>query len=439
MIEPQADPAAPYRMRLSRTQRAFVDDDHRYVLLVGGVGSGKSHAGAVRALQRRFGRTDPDRGRPPSLGLVVSPTYPMLRDATWRTALDVWGPLLARVVAAETRMVMATGDEVIFRSADDPERLRGPNASWAWIDEAALCHPATWPIVIGRLRQHGRLGEAWATTTPKGMNWVYDVWVTQATDETAVHRARTSSNPFVDGAFVDSLRSQYTGDFARQELEAEFITDSAGALLEWRWLDAARARPAAYRPDAGPVTAGLDVAGPGESETVLYLRQGPCLLECHAWPDADARGPVLATLRAWRHRGLARVNVDTAGIGHYLARALEDQAIPVRDLNVGSAPTTDSARERFGNLKAELYWALRERLEQGDLAGLVDRTTIGQLSGLRYDHDGRGRVRVESKADALRRGMKSPDRAEALMLCCAPADPNALRAQLYGLRSAGDG
>jgi phage terminase large subunit len=107
----------------------------------------------------------------------------------------------------------------------------------------------------------------------------------------------------------------------------------------------------------------------------------------------------------------------------------------VRDVNVGERPTTDDGAERYANLKAELYWALRLRLADGDLAGLTDGALIAQLAGLRYDHDGRGRVRVESKVDARRRGLKSPDRAEALMLAFSPADPRAARAALYGLRS----
>jgi len=422
-------PRTDHTLRLSATQRAFVDDDHPFCLLVGGVGAGKSYAGAARAMVRRFGK------QRPSLGLVVSPTYRMLRDATWRTALDVWAPLIARVVGNEHRVELATGDEVIFRSADDPEHLRGPNAGWAWLDEAALCHPGTWPIVIGRLRQHGVLGECWATTTPKGMNWVYDVWVTGATDQTAVHRATTAQNPFIAQAFVSTLRSQYSGDFARQELEAEFIADLAGALIEWRWLDEARSKPAAYDPAAGPVVGGLDVAGPGEDLSVLVIRQGDGILDALGFRDADARGPVLAALRPWQHRGLERVNVDSAGIGHYAARSLEDAGLAVRDINVGAGPTTAEAKERFANLRAELFWSLRERFEDGEVAGLEDRTLLSQLAGLRYGHDPRGRVKIESKEDAVKRGMKSPDYADALCLAFAPEDPRQIRARIYGLRS----
>lgn len=426
----ETQPSTDVTLRLSATQRAFVLDRHRYTLLLGGVGAGKSFAGAVKALYRFAASSTP------SLGLVISPTYPMLRDATWRTAIDVWAPLITRVAESAMKIVLVTGDEVLFRSSDDPDRLRGPNAAWAWIDEAALCHPDTWPITIGRLRQFGQVGEAWLTTTPKGQNWIYDVFVTNATPETAIHRAATWANPFVDQAFTESLRSQYSGSFARQEIEAEFITDQTGTLIEWRHLEEARSRRAEYRPDGGPVVAGLDIAGPGEDESVLVVRQGPRILDISAFGDPDARGPVLAALRPWRHRGLVRVNVDSAGLGHYFARHLEDSGLRVRDINVGETPTTDDARERYANLKAELYWALRERFADGDVAGLTDQTTMSQLAGLRYQHDHRGRVKIESKDDALKRGIKSPDRAEAVMLAFAPEDPAALRARLYGIGSA---
>jgi D-serine deaminase-like pyridoxal phosphate-dependent protein len=111
----------------------------------------------------------------------------------------------------------------------------------------------------------------------------------------------------------------------------------------------------------------------------------------------------------------------------------------VRDVNVGEAPTSDDARERYANLKAEAYWALRERFADGDVSGLTDRTMLAQLAGLRYQHDNRGRVVIERKEDARRRGVKSPDRAEALMLAFLPDDPAALRAQLYGLKTGGRG
>jgi hypothetical protein len=159
--------------------------------------------------------------------------------------------------------------------------------------------------------------------------------------------------------------------------------------------------------------------------------QGGQILDMQAFAQSDARGPVLDALRTWRHRGLRVVNVDSAGIGHYLARSLEDAGVKVRDVNVGESPTSDDARERYANLKAELFWSLRQRFEEGEISGLTDQTTISQLASIRYEHDSRGRVKIESKEDALKRGVRSPDRAEALMLSFTPDSVNRELAELY--------
>lgn len=400
--------------QLSDVQDDFVHDTHRYALFLGGIGAGKSHAGAVKALVQEIPRG-------PRLGLVIAPTYPMLRDATWRTALEIWEPLIAQVVRNEMRIVLVTGAEVLFRSADEPDRLRGPNASWAWIDEAAQCHPATWLIAIGRLRQAGDAGRAWLTTTPKGMNWVFETFVRRASADTTIFRSATWANPFLDDSFVSSLTTQYEGDFARQELEAEFVADVEGALLEWRWLDAAAQRPAAYDPDL-PVHAGVDVAGPGDDETVLCVRQADAILHLQAWSQSDARGSVIAALLPWQECGLDTVNVDVAGLGHYFALALEDAGLPVVRVNVGESPKgrTDAdvtqMKATYLNLRAQVFWSFREWAEAGMLAGLTDQTTLAQLSGIHYSHDNRGRIVIEKKADARKRGEKSPDRAEAVVL-----------------------
>ena len=207
------------------------------------------------------------------------------------------------------------------------------------------------------------------------------------------------------------------GDYRWQSrVLGEFPTQAEDALIALAWLERARYRTPE---DTGGtrVTAGLDVAGPGDDETVLYLRTGESILGWQAWPDADPRGAVLAALQPYRER-IDCVNVDSAGIGYYLARHIEDAGYPVAYVNVGEAPED---REQHANLKAELYWGLRMRFEAGDVAGLTDETAIAQLAGIRYSHNARGQVVIESKDDARKRGVKSPDRAEALMLAFRPA------------------
>jgi hypothetical protein len=110
-----------------------------------------------------------------------------------------------------------------------------------------------------------------------------------------------------------------------------------------------------------------------------------------AWSLADARGVAIAALRPWKARGLDAVNVDVAGIGHYFALALEDAGLPVVRVNVGEAPTDDKAKEKYANLRAQVFWSFREWAADDMLAGLTDRSAIAQLAGIRYAHDNRGR------------------------------------------------
>lgn len=57
------------------------------------------------------------------------------------------------------------------------------------------------------------------------------------------------------------------------------------------------------------------------------------------------------------------------------------------------------------------------RFQEGDIAGLKDERAVGQLAGILWDTNPLGRIVIESKDDARKRGVKSPDRAEAIMLC----------------------
>jgi phage terminase large subunit len=101
-------------------------------------------------------------------------------------------------------------------------------------------------------------------------------------------------------------------------------------------------------------------------------------------------------------------------------RSASDTTYNVYAFNAGGAPLD---AEHFVNAKAEAYWSLREWLERGALAGLTDEETQAQLAGIRYRHIASGRVEIESKDDAKKRGQSSPDRAEALVLAFARVVP----------------
>lgn len=223
-------PTRRVTIRLHPIQAAFRRSDAVYRAMTGGVGSGKSWVGAYDLIRR---------AQPNRLYMVVAPTYPMLRDASLRTFMEHARSLdyLRSFNKSEMAVVLGNGAEVLFRSADDPDRLRGPNLSGVWMDEASLMRREAYDVLIGRLREHGEQGWLSATFTPKGRShWTYEIFAT-GRPNTAFYVAPTRVNPFRPEGFVELLRQTYPGPLARQELEGEFV-DVEGA--EW---------PASYFPE----------------------------------------------------------------------------------------------------------------------------------------------------------------------------------------------
>jgi phage terminase large subunit len=154
--------------------------------------------------------------------VIVAPTFPMLRDSTQKTFFELLDSLGITYTfwKGEERARVGRAN-VYFRSADTPDRLRGPNLSWAYLDEAALMSERTWQIILGRLR----VGEpkAWVTTTPAGYNWVWRYWVSERRANYSLSRASTRDNDYLPAGYLSDLTDNYTGEFARQEIDGEFV------------------------------------------------------------------------------------------------------------------------------------------------------------------------------------------------------------------------
>ena len=133
--------------------------------LVGGIGSGKTMAGAWDAILQMTG------WNPGMAGMVVAPTYPMLRDSTKRTFFEVLPPeLIKSFNKTEGHLVLTNGSEAFFRSAEDPDRLRGPNLAWVWLDEGQEAPGRGW-WRVGRTTRPAagiRDGERAADLHPQG-------------------------------------------------------------------------------------------------------------------------------------------------------------------------------------------------------------------------------------------------------------------------------
>lgn len=189
---------------------------------MGGIGSGKSWVGAYDLLKRAMA--------PESSGkmfMVVAPTHVLMKDATQRTLLQIADEMgiIKQRFKQPPELILNNDATIIFRSGEEPDRLRGPNITGIWLDEASIMDEEVWKICLGRLREGGTAGWITATFTPQGMNhWTYNTFGLNTDPDTKFFRCKTKQNPFLNDKFVGMMEKSYDAKTAMQELEGEFIS-----------------------------------------------------------------------------------------------------------------------------------------------------------------------------------------------------------------------
>lgn len=195
----------------------------------------------------------------------------------------------------------------------------------------------------------------------------------------------------------------------------EFPEQGDDTLIPLAWIEAAQQRWFTEQ-DGGPVELGVDVARYGSDSTVIVVRRGSkasVVAQIYGQDTMKVTGKVIDALR---QTGASIVKVDEIGIGAGVVDRLREQRYPVQGMNTSEAAYD---KERFANKRAEWYWGLRERFQSGDIAIPPDDELASQLASLKYKFDSRGRIQIESKEDMRKRGLPSPDKADALMLAFA--------------------
>lgn len=188
-----------------------------------------------------------------------------------------------------------------------------------------------------------------------------------------------------------------------------------------------------------PVEFGCDIARFGQDSTVIAIRYDHRVLPLHSMSQRDTMevAGVIASL-AREHQPVA-IKVDVIGIGAGVVDRLRELKFPAVAINVAE---TAREPERFMNLRAELWWNLRElldpnpRVNPSPIALPPDDVLLADLTNVRYKFDSKGRIQLESKDEIKKRLGRSPDRGDAVVLAFAPStkqDPAALEV-LRGLR-----
>lgn len=209
-------------------------------------------------------------------------------------------------------------------------------------------------------------------------------------------------------------------------------------LIPLAWVEAAQARWLDAEPGE-PVEIGCDVARYGSDETVIAIRRGIRVEPLLVYAQKDTMETAGLVKAAHVETGATAIKVDEIGIGAGVVDRLKELKCPATGVNVATAAAEP---ERFTNLRAELWWNLRElldpnpRVNPNPIALPPDDQLLADLTNVKYKIDSRGRIQLESKEEIKKRLGRSPDRGDAVVLAYAPSvthDPAALEV-LRGLR-----
>ncbi|BAE74024.1 phage terminase large subunit [Sodalis glossinidius str. 'morsitans'] len=329
----------------------------------------------------------------------------------------------------------------------------------AWVEEAEAVTKESWDILIPTIRKPG--SEIWVSFNPKNiLDDTYQRFVVNPLDDICLLTVHYTDNPH----FPEVLRLEMEEckckdyDLYLHIWEGEPVADSDLAIIKPLWIAAAvDAHITLGFEPAGKKRIGFDVADEGEDSNALILSHGSVVMHLETWNKGDVIQSA-DRVKNYAESVIAdEIIFDSIGVGAGVkARLRRVSRITASGFNAGGGVFKPDAKyvdgktnkDMFVNLKAQAWWGVRERFyntwhaveyikhhpdDSDFVKGLRDDQLISlssRLSSLDYlkaelsrpwvDYDNNGRVKVESKKDMKKRGIPSPNRADALIMAFAP-------------------
>lgn len=339
-----------------------------------------------------------------------------------RTTLLILEDMLERAGLAITHhqtdnyFLLRGGSEIFYGGLGDDktaiDKLKSMELGWFAIDEASETSEKFFFMLVSRLRLKRpgiRYFGLLASNPDPG--WLKYRFIDQKRSDYIFVPALPKDNPHLAPGYIQRLVDNFPPDW-----QARFINGDWGAfegtnnVYPYQHLQAACLRGLA---PGLPVVLGVDVARYGDDESVIGIRRGPVGRVHKALQGADTMTTTGEVVTAHRDEKPSGIQVDGDGLGAGVVDRLRELGIGVTEIH-GGTPARDT--ERFKNLKAELYWGLRERLIAGDIdLDPQDFELLAQLTSCTYKINSSGQIEITPKDEMKRQGLKSPDRAEALI------------------------
>jgi hypothetical protein len=180
----------------------------------------------------------------------------------------------------------------------------------------------------------------------------------------------------------------------------------------------------------GPLLIGVDPAGAGADSTAIAWRRGHCITKIEKRKNLTTMEVAGWIARIISDEDPAQVSIDVGGLGIGIYERLVEQGFGnvVNAVNFGSKPVEPPPFDETGrpsggplNRRAELWGNMKKCLE--GRFSIPDTDSLqSDLCCVGFKFDSSGRLVLESKQDLRRRGMPSPDEADAMALCFTEPD-----------------
>lgn len=276
-----------------------------------------------------------------------------------------------------------------------------------------------------------------------------------------VFRQHWRDDPRKTEEWAEAKQASFTNPATwASEYDIDYSASVEGICCPAQWVESAKIvadLDPTIKEMAGGIV-GLDV-GAGKARSVAVCRKGPVVLVPASRKDPDTTETALWAIDESLEAGAEQIFFDSPGVGAGVSSTFNHNPKPgltVDPVNTGMPPSKRvwpderNSEEMFGNLKAELWWLCRMALQRthehvlflqgkegghkhlpSDLLSLPsgDRESDQlclEISLVKWGVNERGKIVIERKEALQKRGIASPDYADALMLTMNEAGPNIL-------------
>lgn len=385
------------------------------------------------------------------------------------------------VMAKEIRCLCSNGVIKFDGLYRNQQKVKGyAGFDCAWVEEAANVSSESWKFLIPTLRKTG--SEIWVSFNPESpLDDTYTRFVTQTPYPEEKHGKRYliskkinyTDNPRFPPELRDDMEIMKDDDFALYQhvYLGMPVANSDLAIIKPEWIEAAvDIHILLGIDDSGSIIDALDVADEGPDANAHCRAKGQIITAAYEWKDND---PNSAAVSFWdRAMGLGepeKMLFDSIGVGagakgelRQCVARFESQGRKAPEIigfnaadSVANKEDEDEKdkknKDMFLNLKAQSWWRFRRGMYEAwkaragksfdadkviSLSSEIDSKILAKLKAElaqpRREYVG-GKVRVEPKDKMKKRGVKSPNLADAAIMLYAPIDTGAPVA-IFGAR-----